>query len=652
MASLSQKLIAYADRNLPEAARTDETLRRQGRIGLAFAGVFLTQAPTFIAVFSIVELYVAAAFVAAAGVSFLLSPRVMKRSISWGNRYVITTLALVLYGVGYHSGGPRAPALFWTAALPVMAMMSGTVRDGIFWACVTVGMAGALLAAEVMGVPFPPMHLTWHVQFFGLMSIIMLIFVMFALAFSYESTRTAMVRALDQVNQDMHLVLDNVEQGFVTVVRGGQMAGMRSAITSKWFGEPEAGESIADWLSHAHAATGGWLRMGLDEVFEAVLPVEVCIDQLPKRFYVGPRCYELAYRPVFAAGDELRALVVIISDATERVSAELAEAAQRELIVLFSHLARDRPGVLQFLEESAEIVARLQAPGSSALRLVHTLKGNAGIFGLKGLASICHHVESQAQDEARPPSQEELNTIRNAWGEVSVRIAPLLADDNADLAIEESDLAELESAIRAGETTEQLLAMTSTFRHERADRIFERLAEQASALATRMGRCSVHPEVIHNGVRFDREAWAPVWSAMVHAVRNAVDHGGEAREERVANGKPAAMRIIFQSHYDAEGLVVRIEDDGAGIDWERVRERARERGLPHATAADLHEALFADGVSTREEVSELSGRGVGLSALREACAALGAKVSIQSERGRGTRLEVQAPRPTALRQTA
>ncbi|MFM2417768.1 MAG: hypothetical protein RL385_2491 [Pseudomonadota bacterium] len=74
MASLSQKLIAYADRNLPEAARADETMRRQGRIGLAFAGVFLTQVPTFIVVFSIVELYVAAAFVAAAGVE-VVAPR-------------------------------------------------------------------------------------------------------------------------------------------------------------------------------------------------------------------------------------------------------------------------------------------------------------------------------------------------------------------------------------------------------------------------------------------------------------------------------------------------------------------------------------------------------------------------------------------------
>jgi len=638
-----EKLQAYADRHLPAEALRDEGLRRRGRVGQAFAGVFLTQAPTFMVVFSIVELYAAALMVAATGVALSLTPQVMKRSVVLGNRYLLVVMALVLYGVGYHSGGPRAPAMYWTAALPVMAMMAGTVADGVFWAAFTASMAGLLVVAEKWGVPFPPMRTLWHVQFFDAMSIAMLILVMFSLAFSYESTRKSMVQALDQVNGDMRLVLDNVDQGFVTVTRGGAMDGMRSLITHQWFGAPEPDETMPDWLARAHLATGSWLRMGLDEVFDGALPIEVSVDQLPKHFAVGPRAYDLAYRPVLAGPEQLRALVVIISDATERMHAEQAEAAQRELIVLFSHLARDRAGVLQFLEEAAQIVARLAEPGPHALRLVHTLKGNAGIFGLKGVAKICHVVESQAQDERRAPTAEELRSIRAAWGEVSVRIAPLLADDDAALSIDEADLHELESAIRTGEPTEQLLAMTAAFRHERAEHILTRFAEQAEALATRLGRCQVETEVSHQGVRFAREAWGPVWSAMVHAVRNAVDHGGETAEQRRAQGKPAAMRLSFACVPDAGALRIRIVDDGAGIDWERVRERARDRGLPHETAEQLHEALFADGLSTRDEASELSGRGVGLGALRDVCAALGARVAIHSERGRGTTLEIVAP---------
>jgi two-component system, chemotaxis family, sensor kinase CheA len=639
----SAKLLAYADGHLPSHALADEGLRRRGRVGQAFACVFLTQVPTFMVVFSIVELYAAAAMVAATGLALALAPQVMKRSVVLGNRYVVVVMAFVLYGVGYYSGGPRAPAMYWTAALPVMAMMAGTIADGIFWALLTASMAGILVGAERWGVAFPLMQTLWQRQFFDAMSIGMLILVMFSLAFSYESTRKSMVHALDQVNGDMRLVLDNVGQGFVTVTRGGFMNGMCSLIAHRWFGAPEPGESIADWLARADPATGAWLRMGLDEVFDGALPLEVTLDQLPKHFSVGARVYELAYRPILGGPDQLRALVVIISDATERRHAEQAEESQRELVVLFSHLARDRQGVLQFLEEAAQIVARLSAPGPNALRLVHTLKGNAGIFGLKALARVCHDVESQAQDERRAPTVEELGSIRAAWAEQCLRLAPLLADEDGDLSIDEQDLTELESAIRAGEGAEQLLAMTFAFRHERAERVLARLAQQAEALAMRLGRCPVQTKVSHQGLRFPREAWAPVWSAMVHAVRNAVDHGGETTHQRQSSGKPEVMSLAFECLPEPGRLRIRVVDDGAGIDWERVRERAHARGLPHETAEQLHDALFADGLSTRDEASELSGRGVGLGALREACAALGARVTIASRRGQGTTLEIVAP---------
>jgi two-component system, chemotaxis family, sensor kinase CheA len=636
-------LLAYADRHLPADALLDEGLRRRGRAGQAFAAVFLTQVPTFTLVFWIVDLNAAALIVVAAGVALGVAPQLMKRSVVVGNRYVVVVTALVLYGVGFYSGGPRAPAMYWTAAVPVMAMMAATVAEGVFWAVCTASMAGLLVGAEKLGVPFPPRVTLWQVQFFDAMSIAMLVFVMFGLAFSYELTRKSMVQALDQVNGDMRLVLDNVDQGFVTVTRGGVMTGMRSLITHQWFGVPLAEETLADWLSRADANTGGWLRMGLEEVFDGALPIEVSLDQMPKRFSVDARTYDLAYRPILAAPEQLRALVVIISDATERMQTEQAEASQRELITLFAHLARDRAGVLQFLEEAAQIVARLSEPEPHALRLVHTLKGNAGIFGLKGLAKVCHIVESNAQDEQREPAADELRSIRTAWAELGVRIAPLIAEHEDHLSVDEADLARLESAIRTDEPSEHLLAMVATLRHERADKIFARFAEQAEALASRLGRCKVESRVVHSDERFARSAWAPVWSAMVHAVRNAVDHGGQTPDERRDAAKPEAMQLTFECVRDASALRIRVSDDGAGINWERVRERARTRGLPHETAEHLHEALFADGLSTREVASELSGRGVGLGALRGACAALGGQVAIRSRTGRGTTLEIVVP---------
>src|SRR5262249_14842528 len=93
----------------------------------------------------------------------------------------------------------------------------------------------------------------------------------------------------------------------------------------------------------------------------------------------------------------------------------------------------------------------------------------------------------------------------------------------------------------------------------------------------------------------------------------------------------------------AGALVVTVADDGAGVDMERARARAQELGLPCSTRAEVLDSLFAEGLTTRTEVTELSGRGVGTSAVRAACRALGGEATIRSEWGRGTELRCVLP---------
>jgi two-component system chemotaxis sensor kinase CheA len=94
---------------------------------------------------------------------------------------------------------------------------------------------------------------------------------------------------------------------------------------------------------------------------------------------------------------------------------------------------------------------------------------------------------------------------------------------------------------------------------------------------------------------------------------------------------------------DGDALVVEIADDGRGIDWSRVRDKATAAGLPANNQSDLVEAVFADGVSTAQETTELSGRGVGLAAVRAACKSLGGAAELDSTPGQGTRFRFRVP---------
>jgi two-component system chemotaxis sensor kinase CheA len=135
----------------------------------------------------------------------------------------------------------------------------------------------------------------------------------------------------------------------------------------------------------------------------------------------------------------------------------------------------------------------------------------------------------------------------------------------------------------------------------------------------------------------------------VHALRNAVDHGIELPAIRIRAGKPAAGVIRITVSREGERVRLVVSDDGAGIDVERVRGRAVERGLlseevaTHASAAQISEVLFAPGFSTREATTATSGRGIGLDAAHEAMTSHGGSLRIEHRAGGGTSLIAEVP---------
>jgi two-component system chemotaxis sensor kinase CheA len=151
-------------------------------------------------------------------------------------------------------------------------------------------------------------------------------------------------------------------------------------------------------------------------------------------------------------------------------------------------------------------------------------------------------------------------------------------------------------------------------------------------------------------LRVPADAFAEFWAVLAHVVRNAVDHGFETAEERAAAGKSPKNRVRLRAFaLDERGFVLSLSDDGRGIDWEKVARKAVAAGLPSATQADLEQALYADTISTRDQVSETSGRGVGLGAVRAAVTALGGSIEIESDLGRGTTFRFTLPWPTPER---
>ncbi|WP_244224866.1 hybrid sensor histidine kinase/response regulator, partial [Corallococcus sicarius] len=161
--------------------------------------------------------------------------------------------------------------------------------------------------------------------------------------------------------------------------------------------------------------------------------------------------------------------------------------------------------------------------------------------------------------------------------------------------------------------------------------------------------------VIENAdIGVDRSMLADVRDALVHLLRNAVDHGLESPDLRQQMGKPATGRIRIRVRVDGDMLHIEVEDDGRGMDTDRLKQVAvNKRLLSPVQAAALSEReaielIFRPGFSTREQVSELSGRGVGMDVVKRKVETLGGSVGVSSRQGRGTTITLRLPQSLAL----
>ena len=456
-------------------------------------------------------------------------------------------------------------------------------------------------------------------------------------------------RELDDRNRGMRLVLDNVAQGFITIDLDGTMANERSAIVDRWFGAPGPGARFDALIADHDTTFAQWFALGLESVRDGFLPLELCLEQMPKRFTASARTFQIMYSPI-VPDDKLERILLIVSDVTERLIRERGEREQREIVTLFQRVTADRAGFDEFMEEAAGLAASLAVPGDplTERRTLHTLKGNCAIYGLDSYAELCNGIETDHADTTEPIGAEHRVALTEAWRKVTSQMARLLGDTRRNVVeVEFAELVRVVDKAKQGMTGRELAVVLTSWSHEPVARRFERLARYAGDLARRLGKSEPEIAIADDGIRLDTSRWAAFWAAMIHAVRNAVDHGIDLPETRARTGKPARPRLAFTASRAPGQLMISVSDDGRGINWELVRERARERGLPASSARDLEQALLADGFSTANTATDISGRGVGLAALRVAAAALGGVIEIESQSNQGTTLRCRFPEADA-----
>ncbi len=308
-------------------------------------------------------------------------------------------------------------------------------------------------------------------------------------------------------------------------------------------------------------------------------------------------------------------------------------------------------------EQAVEPKAATQTPEKKAAEdtnVKKAAKANAADAGKKSTSK-----QTGQTDKAVKSAPKESTSIR-----VSIEKVDSLLNLVGELVITQSMLKRFGTEVKSDELKDLGEGLTQLERYTRELQesvmdirmlpisfAFNRFPRLVHDISRKLGK-KVELEVVGEQTEVDKTVLEKIGDPLVHLVRNSLDHGIEEANVRVENGKPEVGKLTLSATQEGGNIVIRVIDDGAGINKEKLVSKAIEKGI--ITADDqlsddrIHNLIFHAGFSTVEEVSDLSGRGVGMDVVRRNIKDLGGRVEVQSEMGVGTSFIIRLPLTLAI----
>lgn len=476
--------------------------------------------------------------------------------------------------------------------------------------------------------------------------------------------RTAQLR---QKTNDIQSMMQNMPQGVLTVLANNKIHPEYSAYLAVIFETNDiAGRNMMDLIFKD-------TNLGSNALSQVEAAVDACVGQDSMNFEFNAhlmvtefekkmpdgrvKSIELSWSPICDDDDLVEKIMICARDVTElkRLNAE-ANAQRRELEIIGEILAVSQEKFQEFIDtaynfvqENYEITTKTKTKDENAIailfRNMHTIKGNARTHGLMHMTNVVHETE-QAYDVLRKdpeavwdPEQQaqqlsQVKALVDEYARVNSttlgrkgpgrrgNVERFLMVDKEQLAqtldvvktVDQNDVSSLRAALS------KISSTLNTIGTSRLDKILSGVVESLPSLAKELGKEPPVVTIEDHGILIRNQMSGLLKNLYVHLLRNSIDHGIEDSATRVAAGKPAMGHIQLSMTLDEDKLEMRLKDDGRGLNIGRIRKIATERNLIDANANlssfEVAQLIFASGFSTAEKVTEVSGRGVGMDAVK------------------------------------
>lgn len=509
---------------------------------------------------------------------------------------------------------------------------------------------------------------------------------------------------LDQSRQEIKSILVNIQHGVLTINRDQKINQEYSDYVHTLFGADRqvAGETLESLLiweerrQKERDVIAEWLDLAFNEMMDWGMIISLGPALITHQIGGETRYYHNEFNRVMKDG-KVEALMVIITDVTAEKRLEAAVEQQkkaygREMEIISAIINQDRKEFENYLVESERMAKSAESLYeqlkedesdrqccNSLFRQMHSLKGNSRAYGMKELGELAHEAESilsgVREEEFSLSTELETGEIAAVKVEGCIEEIKILLEIGQDVfrkiaGEQERDLGKTRKQSRKltidEEDMDQILLDFDSLRRsealrknshdlnlqelhwklyrvklERLDSVYNRLKNIVNDVAFACGKKATL-EVDGDAIYLEHRVHGEVVNALIHMVRNSVDHGLEDPGLREAKGKEAMGTVRLETRQEKERVLIRLRDDGAGINPERILKKSLEKGLiepemiPTLSRDDILRLILLPGFSSAEKVSEISGRGVGMDVVLSTVSALGGTVEIESEIDYGT----------------
>lgn len=467
-------------------------------------------------------------------------------------------------------------------------------------------------------------------------------------------------REIVSLNKMMKALLDSLNQGFFIFYKDGSCSPIYSKACLDILETDPSDKTIWEVLNLKSEKVQGFQNW-MQTLFSEMLPFEDLAPLGPvTRPHSQNKNISLQYFPIRNAETQIEAVVCVATDISDLVAAqkqaEMDRAKAESILKMVQHKKQIE---LFFNETKKDFKKILEVTNSShftehaeeILRFLHTLKGGAASFSYINLKEKCHQAESYFVENKDTFSSKNKSDFKTQLLEIQQSFTSSVKDyenmfgkissvKTIDIALADFDmlLEKASSTLLKSEFTEKYLCepVIDHISH------YEQIISQTALSLNK----KIKPlEISGADVKIPKQRFDSLFQVLIHALRNSVDHGIEDSEKRLQQGKSAEGQITFSVHKSSSHLKIVLKDDGKGIDPEKIRKKLLQAQSPLANQSneEIIYRIFDPQFSTKQEVTEISGRGIGMDAILSEINHLKGTIKINTKIHQFTEFVIEVP---------